>query len=861
MTARTARTGAPPAATSDFIGREGELEKIGTLLLGSTRLITLIGAGGIGKTRLATEAVHRFHKAKRVPVHWARLARLPRHADAAAIENELAQSLVHDDFSGRPAWDALTDTLARTDAVGRKLQTVLVMDNCEHVLEGAGRVIADLIGAVPGLTVVATSREAIGWVDEHLVPVGSLSAEQALTMFRGRAELTGHTVVGEADTELAAAICRHVHNHPLSIQLAAARLRRQPLSMILRDLTGEASDRRLGWSPGHRVGADGRHQGIRDVIAWSYDLCHDKERLLFERLSVFAAGYDADPGDTGERDIGAELEAIEAVCADDDPGACPDGIAREEVEGLLERLVDQSLVSVHLTADAVRYSLLESFRVFGQQRLRERGDAQWARFSDRHRRYYRDKVAQGRSEWHGPGERQLLDWARAAWDNLLCAIESAEATPGEVAVALEIVVGLIAIRVPFFKGSLRESRHLAERALDGTRALDPQPVELQVTAKAMIGWISMCQGIPADAERLLDECVAVCLPEPDAAARVRREPEADFGLPAPVEFTHGSLLMLVHNDSRAIDVLARAQRKFRAAGDRGAASLSEMFEVLATGFAGTPQQAREIARRHLEATRRAGAPWDLSWAELGWVLALIKNSDAESALVAVRATLDNQLAMRDRWGTVWAVHMYAWALASKIDDDSGHGSAPGGAARECAREIAWILGGAASLRRRLGVDLEHLTPFRLETERAARTARMVLGETAFAAAEREGAMLRPEFDEVAQLALGTLSLDALPVRHPVRRQRPTRWQELSAAEQDVATLAAAGWTNTAIAARRGSSFKTVDAQMAAIFQKLTIGSRDDIIALVPAEHRATVAEEAARRPGTPRKREPRPPGP
>ncbi|WP_280484926.1 helix-turn-helix domain-containing protein [Nocardia cyriacigeorgica] len=135
-----------------------------------------------------------------------------------------------------------------------------------------------------------------------------------------------------------------------------------------------------------------------------------------------------------------------------------------------------------------------------------------------------------------------------------------------------------------------------------------------------------------------------------------------------------------------------------------------------------------------------------------------------------------------------------------------------------------------------------------------------LGEAAFTAAEREGAMLRPELDEVARLALGTLSLDALPVRHPVRRQRPTRWQELSAAEQDVATLAAAGWTNTAIAARRGSSFKTVDAQMAAIFQKLTIGSRDDIIALVPAEHRATVAEEAARRPGTPRKREPRPPG-
>lgn len=863
VTARSPRTGAPPATTSDFIGRERELERIGTLLLGSARLITLIGAGGIGKTRLATEAVHRFHKAKRVPVHWVRLARLSRDADADAVEEELAQALVHDDFSGRPAWDALVDTLARTDAVGRTLQTILVMDNCEHVLDGAGSVIADLIGAVPGLTVVSTSREAIGWVDEHLVPVGSLTPEQALTLFCGRAELTGHTVASDADRRAAEEICRRVHNHPLSIQLAAARLRKQPLSMILRDLTGEASDRRLGWSPGHRVGTDGRHQGIRDVIAWSYDLCHDKERLLFERLSVFAAGYDADPGDTGARDIGADLEAIEAVCSDDDSDASPDGIARAEVEGLLERLVDQSLVSVHLTADAVRYSLLESFRVFAQQRLRERDGEQAARFSARHRRYYRDKVVQAREQWLGPGEQQVLDWARAGWDNLLCAIDTALATPGEAAIGLEIVVGLIAVRVPFFKGSLRESRHLAERALAATRDLDPQPVELQVTALAMIGWISLCQGIPADAQRLLDECIASCL-GPDAVARAHRDPGRDLGLPAPVEFTWGNQLMLVHNDASAIEVLERARRKFLAAGDPGAASMSEMFEILATGFTGEPARAHASARRHLDAARRSGAGWEISWAELAWALALIKNSETETALTTVRTTLANQLAMRDRWGVVWAVHMYSWVLARKITDaqTSSTAASRGSAApqRDWALEIARILGGAATLRRRLGVELRDLGPFRLETEQAARAARAVLGEAAFTAAEREGAMLRPELDEVAQLALGTLSLDALPVRHPVRRHRPTRWQELSAAEQDVATLAAAGWTNTAIAARRGSSFKTVDAQMAAIFQKLTIGSRDDIIALVPAEHRATVAEEAARRPGTPRKREPRPPG-
>ncbi|MFD0361304.1 LuxR C-terminal-related transcriptional regulator [Nocardia sp. GCM10030253] len=859
---RSSGIGALPAATSDFVGRERELEKIATLLLDSARLITLIGSGGIGKTRLATEAVHRYHKARRVPVYWVRLARLSKASDATAVEDEVAQAIVDADFSGRSAWAALVDTLTRSDAVGRKWQTILVMDNCEHVLDGAGRLIAELLDAVPGLTVLATSREAIGWVDEQLVPVGALPREQALTLFRKRAELAGHAIADDQLT-LADSICRRVHNHPLYIRLAAGRLLRQPLPMILRDLSGGVTDRRLQWSHGPRVGADERHQGIRDVIGWSFELCGDKERLLFERMSVFAAGYDVDPDDGGASalDVGAEREAIEEVCADLDLAA--DGaevrIARDEVEGLLERLVDQSLVSVHLTSTSVRYSLLESFRVFAQQRLRERSTGgEWVRLTRRHRRYYRDKVARAQAEWFSPAEQQLLDWARAEWDNLLCAMDGSLAAPEEAAIGLEIAIGLISMRVPFFRGSLRESRRWAERTLAATRDLDPAPVELQVSAMALIGWISMCQGEHDDAERMLDECVAACVGDPEVLASWRDSPERDLGLPAPVEFTRGGELLLVRCDARAVAVLGSAREKFTARGDLGGAAMSELFEAMAAGFLGTAAQALDIARRHLDNATASEAGWAKSWAELAWAIALTKHGDPNAALAVVRTALADQLSMRDQWGVIWAVHIRTWALARMVEDARSVNGAASDRVRAWAAEIAQLIGGASTMRQRVGVNIANLGPFAAETVKAIDIARDVLGPKDFAATELEGSMLRPEHGEVVRLALGALSLDKLKVDHPVRQSRRSPWHELSTAEQEVATFAAAGWTNTAIAARRGSSFKTVDAQMATIFQKLMITSRADITTLVPADHRAEVARAAAGRPPDQRQRKPRP---
>ncbi|MEV0366216.1 AAA family ATPase [Nocardia fusca] len=853
---RRERAGGLPTASECFVGRDPELDRIFSLLLGSARLITLIGPGGIGKTRLATEALLRFREAGPTSAYWVRLARLSKGSEAAAIEEEIAQSVVDADLSGRSAWEALVDTLTGTEAAGRNVRTVLVMDNCEHLLAGAGRVITELLEAVPRLTILATSREAVGWVDEHVVVVPPLTRKQALTLFCRRAELTGHPVTDGDQVGLADEVCRHVHDHPLYIRLAAARLLRQPLAVVVSELSGVATDKRMQWSHGPRLGAEVRHQGVRDVIAWSYDLCEDKERLLLDRMSVFAAGYDANPEDDTcpALDVGADLEAIEVVCADDralrhdaDPAHREGpfvGPAREEIEELLWRLADRSLVTVHRTPDTVRYSLLESIRLFAEQRLRERSTGEVderARLAHRHLHYYRDKVVAAKANWFSPAAQ---DWvARAAWDNILTAIETS-LTSGEPVLGLEISTGLLVL--PVFNGSSRELRLCAERTLEATRALRPQPSELQIGAMALLGWFDLLQGKNEDAERLLEKCAATCIPDLSTRRNWRKTPETDTGLPAPLEFVWGMELLSVHGDPRAITVFARAREKFRDLGDPSGESISEFHQGLAACFLGSAQQALEITRRHLDRTIAAGAQRAQSWAELGWALALTKHDDPTEALVVARRTLAHQEDECDWWGGEFAVHVRIWSLAQLITDSIAAGRTGKAELEALATEVAQLAGGTASLKRRPGTSyLGSLGLYTDETNKAVDVARGVLGDEVFAAAYRQGCLLRPDLREVYRLALGTLT-----IARPMEADKNTtgHWGQLSTAERQVAIFAAAGWTNSEIAARRGNSRKTVDAQMAAIFRKLAITSREDIIELVPRDQIDQVAKEAAGRP-------------
>ncbi|MGW4843150.1 helix-turn-helix transcriptional regulator [Nocardia brasiliensis] len=818
-------------------------------------MITLIGPGGIGKTRLAGEAIRRYQRAKDNPVYWVRLARMPRDSSRSAIEEEVAQSVLEGDFSARPTFEALVARFAAADTGGAP-EVVLVMDNCEHVLTGAGELIADLLVTVPSLTILATSRAAIGWVDEYAVVVPPLTRLESIALFRQRADLVGQDISAQSQISMVTSICHHLHHHPLYVRLAAARLLRQPLPMILHELSGTADDRRMQWASGPRVGTDPRHRAVGDVIAWSYDLCDDRERLLLERMSVFVAGHDVNPEERRDdiSEIGVDISAIRSICSDERD------LGSEAIERTLERLVDQSLVIAHIGVNEVRYSLLESIRLFAQRKLRERsvhGADENVRLAERHLQYYHQRVLEARAIWFSSAERTLLDWARAEWDNILTAIEFSLTAPGLASTGLEICSGLIALRVPFHKGSIRITRQWTERSLGAARTTPQCPAELQIDTLAQLVMLTLCQGQHGAAGRFLEDCIAVSLPADYSGVPWHNTAETDIGLPAPAEFAWGSVLMLIHRDPRAIIVLQRAREKYDESGDTGGSATSELFAAVAAALIGTAQQAFEIARGIRDRSAAAGALWTKSWGEMAWALALTMHGQPEAALEFIRNALTYQVSSGDQWGALWAVEFRIWSLAHMISDMQRDPQCDTDRLRALATEAAQLMGGTRTLRARLGiglglgVDVNEMGLFGHETLDAIECAQQVLGREQFDAAVARGARLRPDRAEVQRLVLGTLSVTP-PASSPTNGDT-SLWTTLSAAEREVAMLAAAGWTNSSVAARRGNSTKTVDAQVAAILRKLEITARGDIIRHVPNESLEQVRVEADRRPGRQRR--------
>ncbi|MFI7425640.1 BTAD domain-containing putative transcriptional regulator [Micromonospora sp. NPDC049836] len=336
-----------PGQLTTFVGREEELARVGELL-GERRLITLIGPGGAGKTRLAIEAAGSLDS----EVHFVELAGLAHGAD---VPQAVLSALGLRDAGLRAPSEPGRDSTDRLVAALAERRLLLVLDNCEHVVADAARLVARLLSACPALRVLTTSREPLGLTGEALCPVSGLALPAAgvavtdadgyaaVVLFAQRAaDAAPDFAVTSDNLELVLRICRTLDGLPLAIELAAARLRGLPIA----ELAARLDDRFRLLSMGSRSGAP-RHRTLRAVVEWSWELLDDAERRLARRFTVLAGG--------------ATLEAAERIC----------GLPTAEFVDALTGLVDKSFVELN----AGRYRMLETVRAFCAERLTEAGEA------------------------------------------------------------------------------------------------------------------------------------------------------------------------------------------------------------------------------------------------------------------------------------------------------------------------------------------------------------------------------------------------------------------------------------------------------------------------------------------------------
>lgn len=451
-----------PSQATGFLGRTAELAELRALVSGGSRLITIVGPGGIGKSRLALQVAADVLDGTGDGV-W--LAELAPVAEPGLVTRTAAAALGVSDEPGRPVLDALIDAISDRDLL-------VILDNAEHVLDAVAKLADAVIRSCPRVCLLVTSREPLGVSGEHVfrvpgltVPPAGLAAPDRLAAFESVQLFAEHAAlhqrgftVDDASAAAVAAICVRLDGIPLALELAAARI--GPLSVP--EINARLDQRFRLLTTGNRTALP-RHQTLQALIDWSYDLLSAQERSVFERLSVFAGGW--------------TLDAAEAVADGAD-------VAHWQVLDLLAALVGKSLVQAEVIHGATRYRLLETIRHYAAERLASRAgpDLRDARVA--HRDHYLSLVETAAGSMRGPGEQRGLDTIEAAFDNIRAALVFSIAEPGGAEPGLRLAAGL---------RSFVFSRGHSDEIIEALRALLSRPDARQPTPYLVRAMVTNCK--------------------------------------------------------------------------------------------------------------------------------------------------------------------------------------------------------------------------------------------------------------------------------------------------------------------------------------------------------------------------------
>jgi predicted ATPase/DNA-binding CsgD family transcriptional regulator len=748
------------AAITSFVGRRREIGQVRAFLAAS-RLVTLTGAGGVGKTRLAVEAAGAARRAFAGGVWFVDLAPV---ADGARVAAAVATALAVRDQSTRPALERLMEQLAAR-------QTLIVLDNCEHVLDAAAAFADALLRGAPGVRVLVTSRQRLGIDGEQVfavpplsvppehppLPVSALLRFEAVALLAERAAAVAPDFAVDEDNRAAVVrLCARLDGIPLAIELAATRLRTLSAGQLLQRL----EDRFVVLNVGSRVAAP-RQRTLRALVDWSYDLCTGEERRLWARLSIFSGGFD--------------LDAAEAVCAGD-------RLARERILDLVDQLVIQSVVARRGPHGVPRFGMLETIREYGLSRLAEFGEQDALRL--RHRAYFLELAERSARDWCGPGQEETLARLRADHGNLRAAFDHFTADPAGAGPAQAMCAGL---RWHWCAdGLLSEGRGWLERAL--ARPGAARPDALWVGA-----WVALLQGDQEVARQRLDEC--------RQAASAGADP-----VPAAHAASQAGTAELFRGDVDAAVVHFRAAiAALDAAGETAGAQHTRFQLAIALSHRREHDEAAATARHAIAVSEARGEHLSRSYAL--WALAFDTwvRGDAGAARKLVLTALTLQRGFRDSVGAALMIETLAWIAGS------------GGETVRSAR----LLGTASSIWRSIGTRIE-VFGAQLAAHHAQCSAR--------AAHALRGPGFRAAFDEGVQPTVEEAIRYAIEQPAAVTEPAPAPSAGLTRREREVAGLVAEGLTNPAIAERLVLSPRTVEGHVQHLLDKLGFTSRSQIAA-------------------------------
>ena len=670
------RPGNLPVETTSLIGRQAELAQI-IGLVERTRLVTLTGAGGVGKSRLAVRAAAETRS--RFPDGvW--LVPLSPLRDGVLMAHTIGDVLGLATQTTRSVDEMLCAYLAE-----RRL--LLILDTCEHLIDMSAAMADTLLEEAPGVTILATSRRPLEVPGEHVFPVEPLPVpgpaeagdrrDDAVALFSARAAhfAPGSDVTRQSPAAVAR-LCGRLDGIPLAIELAAARLRDlsfDQLSERLADRFEVLADERHASPP--------RHQTMRTAIGWSHELCEPLERLLWARASVFAGDFDA--------------AAAEKVCAD---RRLPAGLIVE----LLLGLVDKSILTCVHTRLGPRYRMLDTIREYGAGWLRTLGGERDLRL--RHRNHYLALARQGAAEWLGPNQFTWYDRMNAEHANLRAALDFSLAEP-DGHTALELAGSLW-----FFWyccGFLKEGQHYLELAL----AADPRPGPARNRAMWACAWTLLLQGDLGTGRARAAECLVVAEQQGDADAAANA-----LAVMQSAATMRGDLAEMVSLSERLLSAYRR----------EGDLLLPTLVGRLAQShrhiFAGRPDDAIDLLAQMRAACDRHGERWMRSICDIVGGQAELARGRPDAAQAYGRAALEAKHRLHDHTGCALALDVLAAAAASVGDGE----------------RAAYLLGHAQQVLERVGLPQIGIPEYVAARRAGEKQARETIGDQAYQRAFQAG---------------------------------------------------------------------------------------------------------------------------